>query len=106
MLPDGLSLLFGADREADAKTGCHMKQFFFGLLACAAVALPASGDEIVDPDTMGLGLQTREAAPPPPSHDPSRCRDGMVTDPWSDDLEPQPSAMDASCLVPDRPIGT
>jgi hypothetical protein len=83
-----------------------MKRFFFGLLVCAAVALPALGDEIVDLDTMGLGLQTREAAPPTPSHDPSHCRDGMVTDPWNDDLEPQPSSIDASCLVPELPIGT
>jgi hypothetical protein len=83
-----------------------MKRFFFGLLACVAVTLPALGDEIVDPDLMGLGLQTREAAPPKPSHDPSQCHDRMVTDPWSDDLEPQPSSMDASCSVPEVLIGT
>jgi hypothetical protein len=88
------------------KRAVHMKQFFFGLLACAAVALPALGDEIVDPDTMGLGLQTREAAPPTPSHDPSLCLDSMVTEPWTDDLEPQPSAMDANCSVPELPIAT
>lgn len=83
-----------------------MKQFFFGMLACMAVALPALADEIVDPNTMGLGLQTREAAPPAPSHDPSHCLDGMVTEPWSNDLEPTPSSMDASCSVAERPIAT
>jgi hypothetical protein len=83
-----------------------MKPFFFGMLVCMAVALPALADEIVDPDMMGLGLQTREAAPPISSHDPSRCLDGMVTEPWSNDLEPTPSAMDASCTVAERPIAT
>lgn len=83
-----------------------MKRFVLGVLACVIVALPAQGDEIVDPDMMGLGLQTREAAPPKPSHDPSHCRDGMVTNPWSDDLEPQPSSLDASCSALEQPIGT
>lgn len=83
-----------------------MKQFFFALLACAALAIPAHGDNVVDPDMMGLGLQTREAAPPAPSHDPSLCLDGMVTEPWTDDLDPTPSSMDGSCSVAEQPIGT
>jgi len=83
-----------------------MKQFFFGLLACMAVALPALGDEIVDPETMGLGLMTREATPPPASHDSSHCQDGMVTNPWNDDLEPMPVSTDASCPASPAPIGT
>lgn len=83
-----------------------MKRFLFGMVACVALALPAQGDEIVDADSLGLGLQTREAAPPQPSHDPSQCRDGMVTDPWNDELEPQNSSLDLTCSVLDQPIGT
>jgi hypothetical protein len=84
-----------------------MKQFFFGLLACAVVALPAYGDDVVDPDTMGLGLMTREAAPPPASHDSSSlCLDSMETVPDDDDLAPMPASMDGSCSVPEAPIAT
>lgn len=93
-------------QDADVKTGCRMKQLLFGIVAFGLAAMPAFGDEIIDPDTIGLGLPTREAAPPQPSHDPSRCHDGMVTDPWNDDLEPQPSAMNASCSLPNQPVGT
>lgn len=85
-----------------------MKRFFFGLLACVALAIPAFGDDVVDPDTLGLGLPTREAAPPPAIHDNSsaRCRDGMEIGPDDEDLAPQPAAMDGACAVPATPIST
>ncbi len=87
-----------------------MKRFFFGLFACLALALPAFGDEVIDPDTLGLGLMTREAAPPPATRDSSTsssfCRDGMETEPGDDDLAPQPTAMKDHCSAPEPPLAT
>jgi len=83
-----------------------MKQFFFGLLACVAAALPAHSADVVDPETLGLGMTSQEAGGPPQSHDPSLCRDGMEMEPWTDDLLPMPVSSNAGCSVPEKPLAT
>jgi hypothetical protein len=77
-----------------------MKQFFFGLLACLAVALPAQGADLSAQDGLG---PDKSVAPPANS---SLCLDSMEMEPWTDDLLPMPVSLDGGCSVPETPLAT
>ena len=89
-----------------------MKQIFFGLVACVALAtaLPAySADDgqpaMQDPRAQQEKWKGQDLVPPA-MHNSSRCQDDMETIPDNDDLDPTPVALDAACKVADRPLGT
>ena len=89
-----------------------MKQIFFGLvtsiaLAAAFPAYSADNSEgpMQDPRAQHENWKGQDLIPPA-MHDSSPCQDSMETIPDNDDVDPTPVAVDASCKVADRPIGT